>query len=425
MAVNKSNLKKIGKVYYFRYRINGKEILKSLKTSNLKEAETKRKDIFSSTSDLKTETDVIQKVARAKKLYNPKKFPITTLWDKFEKALQRKGSSEDTINRYRFRIDQFLDWIRLYHSEAVNLSDINNITGQEYSDYLGNTELANKTYNETLNALALVFETFKDDADISRNPFRKENLSRKSKLSVSRKEFSEDQAKDILNSFHNIIIAEKLEVEILFYLGMFAGLRLKDACLLKWESLNLSANRIYVIPAKTRRYGSSVNIPLHPALREKLEPALTWKIDDYVLPKIAERYNRNRDNPRKLVAKVMELNDYVTTLDKENIQESRNKSACQYGFHSLRYTFVSECAKAGIPQSLVQEIVGHKNPAMTRHYTKFDDKFRQKAINSLTFQNAISTQATARESIIKRLETATDATLQEIISLLDKKQVIL
>ncbi len=37
-------------------------------------------------------------------------------------------------------------------------------------------------------------------------------------------------------------------------------------------------------------------------------------------------------------------------------------------FHSLRHTFVSLAANAGVPLAIVQAIVGHSNPAMTRHY---------------------------------------------------------
>lgn len=37
-------------------------------------------------------------------------------------------------------------------------------------------------------------------------------------------------------------------------------------------------------------------------------------------------------------------------------------------FHSLRHTFVSLSANAGVPLPVVQSIVGHTSTAMTRHY---------------------------------------------------------
>ena len=37
-------------------------------------------------------------------------------------------------------------------------------------------------------------------------------------------------------------------------------------------------------------------------------------------------------------------------------------------FHSLRHTFVSFSANAGVPLHIVQSIVGRESTAMTRHY---------------------------------------------------------
>jgi integrase len=53
------------------------------------------------------------------------------------------------------------------------------------------------------------------------------------------------------------------------------------------------------------------------------------------------------------------------------------------GFHSLRHSFVSLCAKAGAPQHVVQRLVGHGSPAMTEHYTHLDDRQKQAAVQAL------------------------------------------
>jgi hypothetical protein len=41
----------------------------------------------------------------------------------------------------------------------------------------------------------------------------------------------------------------------------------------------------------------------------------------------------------------------------------------EVGFHSLRHTFVSLCRESNAPLAVVESIVGHSSPAMTRHYT--------------------------------------------------------
>ena len=69
-------------------------------------------------------------------------------------------------------------------------------------------------------------------------------------------------------------------------------------------------------------------------------------------------------------------------IDTQTDTAQRNKDgtprkAVDVGFHSLRHTYVSLCANAGVPLAVVQSIVGHTSPAMTRHYFhESDDALR-------------------------------------------------
>ena len=53
------------------------------------------------------------------------------------------------------------------------------------------------------------------------------------------------------------------------------------------------------------------------------------------------------------------------------------------GFHGLRHTFVSLCRVAEVPSAVVESIVGHSTPAMTRHYTHIGESAAKKAIATL------------------------------------------
>ena len=48
--------------------------------------------------------------------------------------------------------------------------------------------------------------------------------------------------------------------------------------------------------------------------------------------------------------------------------EGRCRKTVVASFHSIRHTFVSLSANAGVPLPVVQSIVGHCSTAMTRHY---------------------------------------------------------
>ncbi len=406
---------KRGDIYYLQYNVEGKRKIISLKTKVKKKAEKKRDEILDPISTLKNQDDLMHFTARAKAIYKPNKFYLTILVEEFEKQLIRNNSSQDCIKRYKFRINQLLTWLKDNYKEIDTLAKITDEIAVEYSDWLLDTGLANKTYNETLNALAKVLDTFKSKSELKNNPFRNEVLPRRDKNSVSRKEFSEDETLTILESFKSLQhIKDINELEVLFHIGTWSGMRLKDTCLLKWEDIDLTSNNIYVIPYKTKKHGTRVIIPIHPLLKEMLLKAKQWRINDFVLPNLVERYNKRRTNISKAVKLVLEFNDFDTMQDKTGT--NRIYSACLYGFHSLRYTFVSSCAKAGIPATLVQDIVGHKNPAMTKFYTRFDNNYRQQEIKKLSF-NILGSNSIKSE-IISLLDNANSKTLKKIHSLL-------
>jgi hypothetical protein len=55
----------------------------------------------------------------------------------------------------------------------------------------------------------------------------------------------------------------------------------------------------------------------------------------------------------------------------------------EVGFHSLRHTFVSLCRESNAPLAVVESIVGHSNPAMTRHYTHVGELAAGRAVAAL------------------------------------------
>ena len=84
----------------------------------------------------------------------------------------------------------------------------------------------------------------------------------------------------------------------------------------------------------------------------------------YVVPEIAATFAHDPATVSKRIQKIFE--DAGIRTHGENSISGR--AQIDVGFHSLRHTFVSMAANAGASLALVQSIVGHSNPAMTRHY---------------------------------------------------------
>ena len=84
----------------------------------------------------------------------------------------------------------------------------------------------------------------------------------------------------------------------------------------------------------------------------------------YVNPVIAEMYiNRNWSVDEGLRHIFQAANITMSVR-----MEGRSRRSVLASFHSLRHTFVSISANAGVPLPVVQSIVGHCSTAMTRHY---------------------------------------------------------
>ena len=266
-----------------------------------------------------------------------------------------------------------------------------------------NDKISANTYNYHIGTLKLIFRILGDKAGIDQNPWL--SITRKAEHRQSRKELSEEEVLTVLGKFDDkdFYLLNKEEMRVLFNLGVWTGLRLADCVLMEWSSIDFSRNRITCIPLKTRnKTQRSVTIPIHPRLKEELDKALKWEENNFVLPKVAERYQRNPSGVRKDALKVFDKAGLTTTEEvKGNIQ--RKQKANVYGFHSFRHSFVSFCAKAGVPLPVVQSIVGHGNPAVTRHYIHIGEESVKQAINALP-QGKEGEQKTAEQKIEEALK---------------------
>ncbi len=81
------------------------------------------------------------------------------------------------------------------------------------------------------------------------------------------------------------------------------------------------------------------------------------------------------------------------------------------GFHSLRHSFVSFCANAGVPMAVVQSLVGHGSPAMTRHYTHISPEAAANAIQALPIGGDVGYEGPTRiEKALELLQAKSERT---------------
>jgi len=376
-AKGQGYLFKKGKYWYLRLDINGKRKTISMRTSNKNEAEKFAKS-YLPVINAETREELAAHVAIAKKLKNENKsLPVFKAWKTLINHPAKPEWSKSTLAGYRKAWELFTESI-----DVEFLGEVNSEHANSFARQLWKNKASASTYNHYIGHLKFIFRLLLIPAGLESNPF--DGIPRKKKETAKHQRLSDEQFKSIISvldnpSEHECYITNVDEVKTLIFLGAFTGLRLKDCVLMKMKSIDYENLTIQV---KTHKTGANVLLPISPALQKQLEPYRNAK-NEYLLPTLAARYHKDRGSVSATVARVFIAAglETINVSDPEKRQRQRNSN--KYGFHSLRHTFISWCARAGVPLSIVQSIVGHFSQEMTQYYIQITDEERRQILNAL------------------------------------------
>ncbi len=402
-------LLKRGNNYYCSWRQDGKLLTRALRDANGQpvttiEAARKARDEFMRPFTAATETKVLEEltvklqgrkaeIARWEDEQHPP-LSIVQAWSDFLASPNRPDSGPSTLRQYEFQWQAFADWMQEKHADMLTLRDVTREIAEEYASSMNHGRFSASTYNKHLNLLTLVFRVVKHKARLAGNPW--EDIQRKRIVANSRRELTIDELRKVCQ-------AATGELQTLLALGIYSGLRLGDCATLRWGEVDLPRLMIRRIPNKTaRRNSKPVIIPIHQILRDMLLVTPLNKRGEYVLPEIAALYIHRSDMVTDMVQRHFKA--CGITLHKPGTGTDGKRAVIEVGFHSLRHTFVSLCRESNAPLAVVESIVGHSNPAMTRHYTHIGELAAGRAVAALpaVIGDATLEQPKAQESEILR-----------------------
>lgn len=294
--------------------------------------------------------------------------PATSIrhgWQAYLDQQNRPDSGPRTLEQYEGQFEAFARWMEKAHPETLELRHVTQDHADQYAGYL-QKRVGATTFNRTVNTLSLVWRVLEKPARITSNPWKQ----------ITRKRFAVHSRRELtIEELGRVCAAATGETRTLIALGVYCGLRLGDAALLRWSDVDMVKGVVSLVPQKTaRRSQKRVTLPMHPVLLAMLNGAT--KRTGYVMPGIADRY---RQYTAALSGDILKLFESVGIETKSKVDGSdRMRPDC--GFHSLRHTFVSLCAAGGVPQSVVQSLVGHGSPAMTQHYTHIGTEVARRAV---------------------------------------------
>ncbi|MBQ9754090.1 MAG: site-specific integrase [Lentisphaeria bacterium] len=315
----------------------------------------------------------LQQVAETRSLLNVCRVPLP----KLEEAFFNHPSAPDITPHHRKNYHSTLEALANF-AASLNIHLTCDLTEDNAGAFLTQQwkrGIAAKTYNSKLDILKRVFRTMSRDS----NPF--ETFSKKQNTPEERCAFTVEQLQNIWTTLtsDSFQMLHKEEMKVLYKLALYTGARCGDLCLLKWESVNMSLRTIKFMPHKTAKSSrKKVEIPMSDVLYSTL--AELEMTSDYVLPKVAERYQYNpggisRDTKRLLKAAGMTPTDPG--------ESRRLRAVSRFSFHGFRHSAASLLINNGVNPLVVRDMLGHTTVDMTARYTHVALDTKIKAVQAL------------------------------------------
>ena len=353
-------IKKANGIYAFQYRdANGKKVTKTLGTRNRSEAEQLAEPYAATTRAIDT-AEAVQQIARAKDLIHSKALPLCAAWSAFEAT--RPSASAGTIKLYQNAFNRFVAWAIEHRPEVTAMSDIDEQTAGDWLHHEWQGSISASTYNDRRGSMLTITNALLKPYRLQSNPWKGTERKRMAGKQQHRLPLSREHVQELIGQ------DMKQDIKALMLLALCAGMRLKDAVLLKWS--NIGGGFITYQPAKTKNTSAAkVQVPVLPLLSEMLDALPRGEGSDDVLPRLAGWYRRSSTGVSRML--VRELHK----ITGRSIQDASGKgkvARSEYGFHSLRHTFCTEAARAGVPATLLASMAGDTIATVDKFYVKLD-----------------------------------------------------
>lgn len=373
-----------GASWYWRVRVNGQEITKRLVMANNEEEALAEARRLAVAGDARTIEEVAMFAGRAREVIRANTaVTLNNAFEVFKKSSSRKPCGEDTLARHRRIWELFTGFVKKRRPGVVNVSELTIEDAEAWAQSIDTADdekvrerdrLHARGFNGYLCTVRLISRILKRHG--MESIF--EHVRRKSGPVESKKDFTPPLLLLVFDSVdrsYPLSIPFRSEMQILFRIAAYTGLRLKCCCLLRWEDIDLKARIMKLTPYKTVNSSNiEVIVPIAPELLAWL-PTPPASMTGYVLPNVAARYVSNPSGVDQTCLWIIWYAAGPVTPPGQ-----RPKKVKGYGFHSFRHTFVSFCLNAGVPIEIVQAIVGHKSVIVTRIYAHYRPEVLHRAV---------------------------------------------
>jgi integrase len=267
-------------------------------------------------------------------------------------------------------ISRMSEWV-LANTRAKWVHEVTSEVAWAYSCAIGERDVTVKTRNNEIGHLRTVWKMLEKHGKVEDNPWGLARAQRDRSEETHGRAFTDDEVSRILNAAREV----GCEWEGMVTVALYTGLRKGDIEHLKWEGdpekeviADMNVRRIYGTPSKTARKRVRIDIPMHDKVYDLLSK---MERGEYIFPWRLSHPNGQR--PKE--------GDYFFSevLKRAEIVVGKGEKV---SFHSLRHTFVTRLADAGVAEDVRMRLAGHTN-AVTHGVYTHEDSQSKAAIGAL------------------------------------------
>lgn len=386
------------KIYYAFFRnANGQQVERSTKTTDKKRAQDLADEYEKATRPGTAQTtfeNFRKVVAELYKKTVGKEMPSMTVKGFFEHwlSMRKNEISEDSYSFYKAGSERFINFLGKERSNNdllfISKTDIVSFRDSERK------RITATSTNHLLKLVRMIFRQARVDGWIITDPAEDVKLVKAvASEMVDKRPFTVEELKVLLTTLEDLAKGKNKELmeewKAMVIRGYYTGQRLLDVALMIAESEDPLLGQTTFRTGKT---DSRVIIEMHPAYVDWVLKQPSFENPKQPLHKNCFKVVNSRKKSRtstlsnqfaKILAKAG-LRPKTTQKKKPN-GNGRNakRDGNSLSYHSLRHSFVSHLADAGVSRSIVQDLVGHESAQINARYTKLDAKTKREAMAKL------------------------------------------
>jgi integrase len=254
--------------------------------------------------------------------------------DDFLGDMERRGKSEKYLANLKFRVGALIP--------GCGWSTVKDVTADSFQVWRRKqADLAPKTANDYLEAARCFFNWLIKNGRVQANPLASvEKVRTDGRETRQRRAFSDEEMKALLSAAG--------ERKPIYLLAVHTGLRRSELAALTWGDVHLDAVTPFVqVRASTTKNGKPAAMRLHP---EVVVALAEIKGDARADELVFKRFPR--------------IERFCRDLKKAGV--SYKDGSGQFAdFHSLRKTFCTNLAKAGVPSRVAMTLMRHSDRRLT------------------------------------------------------------